>query len=144
MSPVSTSLARGARPGGATDGPDASHHLRGQGNTGYKGYGIDPTVVIHGHIGAIDGVDVETDVVRFLAEGGRRVGVSGPMFLAEDRAAESRGDLQLSAFGIRFVLKGLVEFAAIAKRIQLSPPYIKKWMTSTSPLVWGIHPCLTF
>lgn len=61
--------------------------------------------------------EVSEAIQRYLAEGDRRVGVSGPMFLAEDRAAESRGDLRLSAFGIRFVLKGLVGFAAIAKRI---------------------------
>lgn len=61
--------------------------------------------------------EVSEAIQRYLAEGGRKVGISEPLFLAEDRAAESRGDLRLSAFGIRYVLKGIVGLASIAKRI---------------------------
>jgi hypothetical protein len=69
-------------------------------------------------------------IQRYLAEGDRKVGISGPMFLAEVRAAESRGDIRLSAFGIRFVLKRLVRFSSLGQDtrrllepVQLSPGF---------------------
>ncbi|OIQ65371.1 tyrosine recombinase XerC [mine drainage metagenome] len=61
--------------------------------------------------------EVSEAIHRYLADGGRRVGEPGPLFLAEDRAAEARGNLRLSSFGIRYVLGRVAGSAAIAKRI---------------------------
>jgi site-specific recombinase XerD len=61
--------------------------------------------------------EVSEAIQRYLADGGRRVGEPGPLFLAEDRGAEARGDLRLSSFGIRYVLQRLMGTAAIAKRL---------------------------
>jgi len=61
--------------------------------------------------------EVSEAIQLYLTKTGRQVGDSGPMFLAEDRGAKARGNRRLSTFGIRYVLKGRVNFAAIAKRI---------------------------
>lgn len=61
--------------------------------------------------------EVSEAIQHYLAAGDRKVGDHGPMFLAEDRGAKSRGNQRLSTFGIRYVLKERVNFAAIAKRI---------------------------
>ncbi len=61
--------------------------------------------------------EVSEAIQHYLAAGDRKVGDHGPMFLAEDRGAKARENQRLSTFGIRYVLKGRVNFAAIAKRI---------------------------
>ena len=61
--------------------------------------------------------EVSVAIHRYLAFTDRKVGQAGPLFLAEDRALESRGDPRLSDYGIRFVLAAAVAAAGIAKRI---------------------------
>lgn len=61
--------------------------------------------------------EVSEAIQHYLAASDRKVGDPGPMFLAEDRGAQARESQRLSTFGIRYVLKGRVNFAAIAKRI---------------------------
>jgi len=54
---------------------------------------------------------------RYLALEFRVVGGPGPLFLAEDRGVEARGNPRLSHYGIRMVFGNAVEAAGIAKRI---------------------------
>lgn len=61
--------------------------------------------------------EVSEAIHRYLAFTERRVGQTGPLFLAEDRALESRGTPRLSHYGIRYVLSAAVAAAGIAKRI---------------------------
>jgi len=62
--------------------------------------------------------EVSMAVHRYLAAGSRRLDSKGPLFLAEDRGAEARGDDgRLSHYGIRKALGRLVKSVAIAKRL---------------------------
>lgn len=66
-------------------------------------------------------VPIEDEVVeavhRYLAATDRKVGDTGPLFLAEDRGVKARESARLSHYGIRFALKGVVGRSAIAKRV---------------------------
>ena len=62
--------------------------------------------------------EVSMAVHRYLAAGSRRVDTKGPLFLAEDRGADARGDDgRLTHYGIRKALGRLVKSVAIAKRL---------------------------
>ena len=61
--------------------------------------------------------EVSEALHRYLTVTARRVGQAGPLFLAEDRAVESRDNPRLSDYGIRWVLGQAVAAAGIAKRI---------------------------
>jgi len=62
--------------------------------------------------------EVSMAVHRYLAAGSRRLDTKGPLFLAEDRGADARGDDgRLSHYGIRKALGRLVKTVAIAKRL---------------------------
>lgn len=62
--------------------------------------------------------EVSRAVHRYLAAGSRRLDTPGPLFRAEDRGAEARGDDgRLSHYGIRKALGRLVKAVALAKRL---------------------------